>query len=184
MKEDTRLLDFYGERGTDHRGRTLSKVQRFPLDMLEYEHDYIQWLFPLRTPSPVSSQAPTVTAHDMAQFRSSDVMKHRLRRSFETMLDFYGLVMHERDGTVTVQRGANFNERAENWLTPGNHNFLRITRILTSLTILGHRDLARAFLECLATVFADYRAVIGERTWRFWSTALTGPAEAGPHDDQ
>lgn len=174
MKEDTRLLDFYEERGTDHRGRTLSEVQRFTLDMLECEHDYIQWLFPLRTPSPVNSQAPTVTAHDIAQFRSSDVLRRRLRRSFETMLDFYGLAVTQHEGLVTVQRADTFALRAENWLTPGNHNFLRITRILTSLTILGQEDFARAYLECLRVIFADYRGIIGDRTWRFWTSAITG----------
>jgi len=173
MKEDTRLLDFYGERGADHRGRTLSDVHRFPAEMLEQEHDFIQWLFPLRTPSPVNPEAPTLGEHDVAQFRSNDALKMRLRQSFELMLDFYGLAMKQHEGLVTVQRADTFALRAENWLTPGNHNFLRITRILKSLTVLGQEDLARAFLECLTTIFDDYRGIIGDRTWRFWTAAFT-----------
>ena len=173
MKEDTRLLDFYAGRGGDHRGRTLSDVHRFPVEMLEHEHDFIQWLFPLRTPSPVSPEAPTLGEQDVEQFRSNDALRIRLQQSFELMLDFYGLALNERDGNLVVQRADTFSLRAKNWLTPGNHNFLRITRILKSMTMLGQDDLARAFLECLTTIFDDYREVIGDRTWRFWSAART-----------
>ena len=173
MKEDTRLLDFYEERGADHRGRMLSDIHRFPVGMLEHEHDFIQWLFPLRTASPVNPNAPTVTERDIARFRSDDALRAALQRSFELMADFYGLRMSASDGVITVRRGETFDQRAENWLTPGNHNFLRITRILRSLTILGQEDLASAFLECLTTVFADYGGIIGARTWRFWNAALT-----------
>ena len=172
MKEDTRLLDFYAGRGGDHRGRTLSAVHRFPVEMLEYEHDFIQWLFPLRTPSPVNPEAPTLSERDIAEFRSNETLKVRLRESFELMLDFYGLAIVEIDLGITVQRTEAFDRRGENWLRPGNHNFLRITRILTSLAILGHEQLAQAFLDCLATIFDDYRAIIGDRTWSFWSAAL------------
>jgi len=172
MKEDTRLLDFYQGRGTDHRGRTLSDVQRFPVDMLEHEHDFIQWLFPLRTPSPVNPEAPILSEGDVARFRADERLKAALRQSFEVMLDFYGLVMEKGSGPVTIRRGDTFGQRGQNWLTPGNHNFLRITRILKSLTILGEEDLARAFLESLTAIFDDYRGIIGDRTWRFWREAI------------
>lgn len=175
MKEDTRLLDFYEGGGGDHRGRTLSDVHRFSVELLEYEHDFIQWLFPLRTPSPVNPEAPALSEQDIAQFRSNDALRIQVRQSFELMLDFYGLVMKEHDGNLTVQRSDTFNLRADNWLTPGNHNFLRITRILKSLTVLGQEDRARAFLECLSAIFDDYREVIGDRTWRFWVDAGNEP---------
>ncbi len=172
MTEDTRLLDFYEGRGVDHCGRTLSEVQRFSLERLEQEHDFIQWLFPLRTASPVNPEAPTLSNRDIARFRSDADLALRLRRSFEVMADFYGLQVGEHHGTIAIRPGDHFTPRADNWLSPGNHNFLRITRILKSLTILGQEDLARAFLAALATVFADYRETIGERTWSFWNAAV------------
>ena len=88
MKEDTRLLDFYEGRGADHRGRMLPDVLRFTFDTLEREHDFIQWLFPLLTPSPVNPDAPTLSEREVAQFRSSDALQLRLRQSFELMLGF------------------------------------------------------------------------------------------------
>jgi hypothetical protein len=172
MTEDTRLLDFYEGRGPDHRGRTLSDIQRFSLEQLEYEHDFIQWLFPLRAASPVNPEAPTLTDRDIARFRADGELAVKVRQSFEMMAGFYGFQMSERDGSAGIRPGAQFEQRAANWVSRGNHNFLRITRILKSLTILGQEDLARAFLDCLATVFADHHATIGDRTWSFWKAAL------------
>jgi hypothetical protein len=174
MTEDARLLDFYEGKAPDHRGRMLADIQRFSHDTLEHEHDFIQWLFPLRTPSPVNPEAPTVSDRDVERFRTSAGLAARLRRSFEVMLDFYGLEIvegNDGNGVLRIDRSAGFQGRAANWLRPGNHNFLRITRILTAMTILGHETLARAFLAALEGVYAEYRDVIGERTWSFWRRA-------------
>jgi len=173
VTEDTRLLDFYEGRGTDHRGRTLSDVQGFSAERLEYEHDFIQWLFPLRTPSPVNPEAPTLTDGDIARFRGDADLGASLRRSFAVMANFYGFEIANHDGRIVLASTEQFDQRAQNWLRPGNHNFLRITRILKSLTILGQEELASAFLESLTTVFTHHRDTIGQRTWSFWQAALT-----------
>jgi hypothetical protein len=44
---------------------------------------------------------------------------------------------------------ARFLERSRNWLRPGNHNHLRLTRIMQSLWILGLRAEAKALQRCL-----------------------------------
>jgi hypothetical protein len=173
MTEDSRLLDFYERAGTDHRGRRLADIQAFSAAELESEHDFIQWLFPLRTASPVNPDAPTVADRDVERFHASAELAARLRRSFEVMLDFYGMALTWRDGEPRIERTGRFRERAENWLRPGNHNFLRITRILTSMTILGQGRLARALLESLRSVYEEHAGVIGERTWAFWKSATT-----------
>jgi hypothetical protein len=173
MTETTRLVDFYDGKAPDHRGRMLADIQRFSLQSLETEHDFIQWLFPLRTPSPVNPDAPTVSDRDAERFRASAELAQRLRQSFEKMLDFYGFVLVEREHEARVVRSALFQQRAANWLHPGNHNFLRITRILASLSILGQGALALAFLDALKTVYEEYADLIGERTWTFWKSAPT-----------
>ena len=53
-----------------------------------------------------------------------------------------------------------------------NHNWLRITRVLRSLHLLGLPDEARAFFALLATV----RQQIDPTTWRYWEAA----ARPGP----
>jgi hypothetical protein len=62
------------------------------------------------------------------------------------------------------------------WLHAGNHNFLRISRILRSLTLLGCSLYAVAFLECLEGIYAENRETIGNTTIGYWRRAGTAKA--------
>ena len=55
------LIDFYCGTGTDHRGRHLDELLGMDDRQFERTHDYIQWLFPLRTPSSANRHAPLLT---------------------------------------------------------------------------------------------------------------------------
>jgi hypothetical protein len=90
------------------------------------------------------------------------------------MLRFYGLEI-EFGSPPAVRLATDFPERAANWLHPGNHNHLRITRILKSLTLLGLREDAEAFLECLEAIYAEAPGKISAASLRFWRAAI-GPA--------
>jgi hypothetical protein len=166
------ILDFYSGAAADDRGRMLTDIQQWSDTELEDVHSYIQWLFPLREPSPVNPSAPVLDREIIAEFRAHPELVERLRASFLRMLSFYGLEW--RDGAIV--RGANFASRSSNWLWPGNHNHLRITRILKSLSLLGLEAEARAFLACLGEIYRDEerkpRSSISTETWRFWSTAI------------
>ena len=88
------------------------------------------------------------------------------------MLGFYGFELNGDE----VRRGANFQQRAGCWLKSGNHNMLRITRILTSLTILGSRDYAANFLEELRVVHSENPLVVGS-SHKYWEDAIDVKAE-------
>lgn len=89
------------------------------------------------------------------------------------MLDFYGLALTTRaDGQIEVDRAPNFDDRGPLWLRLGNHNFLRITRILRSLTLLGCEQHAAAFFHSLEQIYVDNADTIGETTMRYWREAL------------
>ena len=166
------ILDFYSGAAPDDRGRMLADIQTWPDGELEDVHSYIQWLFPLREPSPVNPSAPVLDRETIAEFRARPELVENLRRSFLRMLKFYGLEWS--DGGVV--RAADFGVRSRNWLWPGNHNHLRITRILKCLALLGLEAEARAFLACLSAIYGEEerkpRPSISEDTWRFWSTAV------------
>jgi hypothetical protein len=85
------------------------------------------------------------------------------------MLDFYGFRLDE--GTRTVIPADNFQERARNWMSLGDHNLLRITRILKCLKVCGLEPYAAAFLDCLLRV-ATPRDV-SEETLNFWREAVS-----------
>ncbi|XP_059263353.1 opioid growth factor receptor isoform X2 [Mustela nigripes] len=91
-------------------------------DLLEENHSYIQWLFPLREPG-VNWHAKPLTLREIE--------------------------LEDRD-TGQVRRAQNYQKRFQN-LNRHSHNNLRITRILKSLGELGleryQAPLARFFLE-------------------------------------
>lgn len=152
----------------------MNQIQEWPDDRLEAVHDFIQWLFPLAEPSPVNPLAPVLDRETVEAFAARPELRESLRVSFLRMLRFYGIEM--RPGPPqTVGLAANFPERAANWLHPGNHNHLRITRILKSLALLGLTEEASAFLECLETIYAEHPGRISAVSLRFWRAAI-GPA--------
>ena len=164
----TRLLRFYAGTGTDDRGRRLADIWRFSMDDLEGVHDYIQWLFPLAEQSAFNPGAPILDAESIEQFATDDVIRHNLGRSLRVMLTFYGL---EVAGDC-IRPAPSFKDRSKIWLTPHNHNYLRLTRILKSLALLGLHGEAKQMLTCLQEIYANHQRVIGPATLAFWRDAV------------
>ncbi len=126
-------------------------------------------LFPLKELSQFNSRAPVLDDAALARFRADETIRANLLQSLRVMLRFYGFRMDEKTGEVV--EAENFTERAREWLHPGDHNHLRITRILKCLTRCGLRNEASAFLRRLETV-ADPKRVTRESLY-YWRDALT-----------
>ena len=170
-----RLLAFYRGEGTDHRGRRLADIQAFGWDELERAHDYVQWMFPLFERSRFQPHAPVLDEATAQRFRDDPRARQELRTSLSTMLEFYGLRLMRAEDELRprVVCGPDFERRSAVWLTPMNHNHLRLTRILTSLTVLGEGELARALLACLEHIAREHVDSIGEETLVHWRGAVS-----------
>jgi hypothetical protein len=172
---DPRIVGFYSGIEPDHRGRYLHEIQEWTDDQLEAVHDFIQWLFPLPEPSGFNAAAPVLTRDSIREFRARPELQGNLRVSFLRMLSFYGLELRSGE-QVSVTRSPHFATKSVAWLSPGNHNHLRITRILRSSTLLGLESEAKAFANCLSEIYKDeqnkLRPAISEETMRFWSRAV------------
>ena len=166
------IIPFYRSQNGDHRGRLIQDLQAQSLHELEDGHDYIQWLFPLPEPSSASSDAPILSADDMQVFREDAGLRARLLRSLLVMLDFYGLTIAGSAEDPIVRRNSSFPKRSLEWLSPSNHNFLRLTRILRSLSLLGCQAYARALLRCLEGIYTDHPQIIAQTTLRYWQHAV------------
>ena len=169
------LVSFYRGEVTDSEGRRLDEIQSWEFDRLEYTHDYIQWLFPLKTRSGANPDAPALDAAQIEAFRGDAKLKERLLKSFKLMLSFYGLQCEEMAQGIHVTRSSDFRWRKRNWLNEYNHNYLRITRIIISLRLLGLESHARAFFECLDQIYAEEGDRIGEVTYGYWKRAAENP---------
>ncbi len=163
------LLGFYLVERGDGRGRSLAAIQGWDDAALEAVHDYIQWLFPLPEASGFNPAAPRLTPADIAAFQASPELRAALLGSFRRMLSFYGFMLDEAG--PRIHAAANFAERAANWLCPGNHNLLRLTRILRCLALLGLAEHAAALLAELERV----ASAAGPVTLGYWRrAALSG----------
>lgn len=164
-KDANPLVGFYRDGARDDRGRTLDEILSWGDEELEDVHDFIQWLFPLPERSGANPEAPVLDAETVRTFHETPAMQERLRRAFERMLRFYGL---RWDGD-TVSRAEDFRGRAQNWLWPGNHNHLRLTRMMRSLLVLGLEAESKGLFRALNGIYREYPARITSRTHAFWS---------------
>src|SRR5690348_461837 len=163
------LVTFYAG-GRDSEGRTLEQILEWSDDLLEGVHDYIQWLFPTRQPSGVNPAAPLVTDETVRMFLNDPALPDRLRSALDRMLAFYGL----RRATNRIDiDAARFPTRARVWLRPGNHNHLRLTRMMESLATLGLKNDARALQRCLLEDVCGGPEcdAVTARTREFWRRA-------------
>lgn len=165
----SRLLDFYRGQGTDSEGRSLEEILAWDDDNLEAVHDFIQWLFPLPEPSQYNPDAPLLSNADIAASRGDPLIRSNLLRSFGRTLSFLGFSLGEDGKLVEAE---NFPARArEVWAAP-NHNWLRITRILRCLTLLGMEAQARALYERLDDFYRSGRYPIAASTFAYWTDAV------------
>jgi Opioid growth factor receptor (OGFr) conserved region len=176
MDRDDRLTRFFAG-GADDDGRTFYEILGWEDARLEMVHDYIQWIFPLPERSGANPRAPVLDASTIAAICGNAEMQGRLRAAFLRMLTFYGFAL---EGDRVVQ-GAQFESASRNWLHAGNHNHLRLTRMLRSLRVLGLEHEARMLWEALRLLYehegAGERRTITAETFAFWRQAATAPLD-------
>lgn len=165
---NSNLINFYLGNTVDHRGRKIEDIWQWNDHKLESVHDYIQWLFPLKEKSGFNASAPILTEEDILKFRSTQPLGARLLISFDLLLKFYGY--QRRDHQIIKSK--NHDLRITKWLKPYNHNFLRITRILKSLTLLGFSTDSKQFFTCLEELYLENSEVIGARSFDFWQRSI------------
>lgn len=155
----SKITTFYQLAGTDSEGRTLEELWQMSDEELMHQHDVIQWLFPLGEESRFNPDALLLTAIDIKIFQKSDEMRSHLATSFHRFMKVVGVVYEE--GELR-----HISDLTYVWLTP-NHNWLRFTRIIRSLMILGQPELARMFLRfCEETVANVPEAKESLEYWR------------------
>jgi len=170
-----RAVDFYQGKIKHPRGVTLEDIWGWNDGQLEFEHTYIQWLFPLPEMSRAEPESPILTARDIQRFEENDELKAKLLKSFQLLLRFYGFGLRyelQDKAVPIVEQTDQFGVRAQRWLNANNHNYLRITRILRSLTLLGLTIEARSFFAALQRVYIKYNKQISSYTYEYWKNAI------------
>jgi hypothetical protein len=145
------LHAFLAGTGRDSRGRLAADVLGFSDEPLEEVHDYIQWLFPLPTCSGAQPRAPVLTQAEIDAIRADPSAQDTLRRAAGRMLSFY--------------------RNTRWWLTPYDHNYLRITRIIHSLRILSGPEEAQRFHKAVLALNDAAGSPVNARSLEYWADA-------------
>lgn len=170
--DQNQIILFYTGLSPDQRGRKINEIWQWNYAKLEYTHDYIQWLFPLIDKSRFNRDAPTLTPEVIQTFRSTDELKQNLLKSLVLMLGFYGLRLASNDpNTIEIIKHNNYSDRKKEWINPSNHNYLRLTRILTCLRLLGLENYSQALFNCLSQIYQEEQSAIGLETYNYWKNA-------------
>ena len=195
------IINFFLNEIADAKGRTHADILRYNNNELEYHHDYIQLIFPLPEPSPITPDAPIINPEVRKAFLAEWELRLQLVKGLEKMLWFYGFALNTEDHTreemvkletlpkvegdhdALIVRGGNFNRRADKtWLVKMDHNHLRISRIIRCLRVLGCEVMAEAFYAALVEAGESFGRV-SSRTMQFWERAAKRPLWLPPSEN-
>ena len=145
----SKIIDFYQGVGTDAEGRTFYEALAMTDQQMEAGHHWIQWAFPLPEASKKQPTAPVATQDDLNILATQPVAKMRV--------------------LVALGRFIQFLDQTQEWRRPRDHNHLRITRVIRSLALVGHNDVAYEFAEYVKAVVGK---VVGKEVIWYWNEAL------------
>jgi len=149
-----KLIDFHLALEPDDSGRYITQVTAFSFQELEFTHDYIQWLFPLPEHSAYAPNAPVLDDETLVEFRKNKKLLQSIKYCTQVMLRFYGVNNH--------------------WITNNNHNYLRISRIIRCLALVGLEELANDFYNSMKKLVSNIDGEVTPETLKYWEAATEG----------
>lgn len=162
------IVEFLEGKNKDPYGRYLSDIWQFNSFYLEHIHNYIQWIFPSNEPClEFRVKIPILTEQDFEKIQKSELAQQNLLRSFEMMLHFWGLKYE--NGKIIAQDDLSVEKHI--WLKSSDHNQLRITRVIKSLSLLGQKELAKLFQQAVISIGRE-KGKIEEKTFIYWQQAI------------
>lgn len=156
------IIDFLEGKTTDYKDRSFASLLKWTDEQLENCHDQCQWCFPLHEESNYANTYPIVDKDVIQKINESAEVSHKIKCNLIKAKDrfekFYGLGKYE-DTNKQVK-----------WCRNGNHNLLRITRIIRCLRLFGLEEEARDFYNKVELV--GHELGISYITIDYWNRAL------------
>lgn len=174
------IVNFYISSGTDLQGRSLSDMLAMTDEQLERTHDVVQWAFPLNEESKHNRNAPVLTEADITALASPQG-RYQYIQAVDRFLAFYGMEKVRKDNdpeleVVSIVPSIDFDKQAQ-WLTAGNHNLKRITRIIRCAILLGRQDVAEILRDGFSHL-AEHplgQKALDKSTLQYWNDAVSLP---------
>ena len=156
IRDKDRIIGFLDGSLPDYKGRHHKDILAFSDEELESCHDQIQWMFPLHEGSKFAETCPILTKEVVGLFGSA--VLENIMLAVNRMVDFYGL------GEEPV------TDKHKEWCVNGNHNLLRITRMIRCLRLVGLDEEALSLY--LLVMEVGVKTGIDPVTMMYWSKAL------------
>jgi len=152
MADTFKLSNFFAAKGIDDQGRSFVDYLGFSDEQLEALHNYVQWAFPTLTPSHCNANAPILDDEALQHMKRTKDAVYNFRLFLERMIKFY--------------------ENNDHWLVEQDHNHLRITRIIESVSkIIGTGEASQFYVFVTRRNF-EAGEPINEKSINFWRDAL------------
>jgi len=169
------IIEFYSGTKVDSFSYSLEEILNFNYTELEKIHNYIQLMFPTDDTQNIEKEKPYVAEEEINKFKENSAKGNQLRNnlfnSYIKIMDFYGFDVLKNK---KLRKSENYNVRKNNWISTKNHNYLRLTRIISCLKLLGLEEYAKELFEALKIVYDENKIVIGQTTLNFWQQAIDG----------
>lgn len=166
------IIAFYKNEEPNVDGLTLDEILHADDNFLEQNHAWVQWAFPLEKPSAFNPTAPILNPASIAEIRKDQIIKGNFFRAVDRVLSFYGL---HRNPEGKIERAPHFAQASKNWLNAGNHNFLRITRIIHSSKLMLNPALgtSKELFNIMEDIYLNEgKGIITEPTYQIWKNAV------------
>ena len=145
------------------RGVLIEDVHKMGFDDFEAAHDLIQWMFPTMDASACQPHSPVLSWEDVQAIRADKVAHRALKANRQYYAQF-------------------LSEMGHVWLRQRDHNHLRITRAIQSLSLLVEPLYAQEFLSMVAVYNRAKGWPVNITSTDFWNAArFYGPKMDAKH---
>jgi hypothetical protein len=131
--------------GAKPHGSSLDDILGFNRVAFDTHHDFIQWLFPNRVPSPINPLAPLLIDVHVRAYAEVAQLRAGVDEAIGKFLSFLGVT----EGASGFARAPDFEQGSKYWLCRLDHNHRRISRVLTFMCEIGRKEQADALFSYL-----------------------------------
>lgn len=168
---ENNLIPFYsGESRHPENAYYLEEIWMFDTRRVRSTHNILQWLFPLNERSEHYLDAPVLSDEEIKIFKTDDKLRRRIIKSFHFYLKHLGLIYNE-DAKI-IEKSNDYSLKSD-WITLYSQTYLRITRVLKCLVLLGLHEIALIFFKALKEIYAEESEQIGTTSLNYWEKALS-----------
>lgn len=128
--------------GVKPHGSSLDDILGFNRVAFDKHHDFVQWLFPNRVPSPINPLAPLLIDAHVRAYAELTQLRAGVDKAIGKFHSFLGVT----EGTSGLFRAPVFEQDSKCWLCRLDHNHRRISRVLTFVEIGKKDGTRRCFL--------------------------------------